>query len=484
MNRRKLALPRAVFLTGKILLPNLIERPSVNDDQPPQHTLVDTMKRTPLFLTIFATLALPASSEDNFENATAIEFLASELTETVLGTNAGASAERFEPAHAGITATRSIWYSFTVDAARRVELMASPGTAPALNNLVVAVYTGTRLRDLQEVSRYNRLFKSASSRRRHPGGEPFAINARLAFNAEPGTTYYIAVDGENNAQGTFQLDFSTSRDTLNPEFELVSAEAEWSYYQALNGTAAANPATADPDFHTTWHTTANYNGPAFLDPRPTPMGYGAIAEEPSLAFTLITPASGQRTAVTYFRTTVTAERGIQGLGFEGLIDDGAIIYINGSEVARMNMSNVTPTFNTASGPATLTENQIQYAFATGLDLPAEEEIEIGISLHNASTTSSDSNFHLRIYATEADPLPAGVTLENSDFPDTYILAWEGRQGFSYQLEFADTNFATDGWSTEGKEVITPDEDGVIRKFVLNEGPNGLWRVRTFPAAGE
>jgi hypothetical protein len=450
------------------------------------------MKRPSLYLASFAALTLPLSAEDGFENATAIEFLAGEATETVVGTNAGASAETFEPAHAGITASRSIWYSFTVDEARRVELVAAPGTATPLSNLVVAVYTGTRLRDLQEVSRYSRTFKSASSRRRHPGGEPFTANTRLSFDAEPGTTYYIAVDGENNAQGSYQLDFSISRDPFNPEFELVPAEAEWSYYQTLTGTTASNPATADADFYTTWHTAANYNGPAFLGPRVAPFGYGTINAEPVRAFSLVTPATSNRQSVTYFRTTVTAERGIQGLGFEGMIDDGAIIYVNGTEVARMNMGGGTPLFNTTalaanhtiSGVAYSNEDFIQYAAATGLDLPADEEIEIGVSIHNASTTSSDSSFHMRIYATEADPLPAEVTLENSTFPDTYILVWEGRKGFSYQVEFAGSDFATEGWSTEGQSVITPDEDREIREFVLNQDPKGLWRVRTFPAAGE
>ncbi|MEN8784201.1 MAG: hypothetical protein ABF379_07550 [Akkermansiaceae bacterium] len=448
------------------------------------------MKRSPLFLASFAALALPLIADDDFENATAIEFLTSEPTETVIGTNTGASAETFEPAHAGITASRSTWYSFTVDAPRRVELVAAPGAASPLSNLVVAVYTGTSLRDLEEVSRYGRTFKSASTRRRHPGGEPFTRNARLAFSAEPGITYYIAVDGESNAQGSYQLDFSTSRDTFNPEFELIPAESEWSYFQALTGTTASNPAIADADFYATWHTAANYDGPAFLGPRVAPFGYGAIIAEPARAFSLTTPATNNRQSVTYFRTTVTAERGIQGLGFEGIIDDGAIIYINGTEVARMNVNAGTSIYTTTAiaanhnigGIAYSNEDFIQYATATGLDLPGGEEIEIGVSIHNASPTSSDSSFHMRIYATEADPLPALLTLENSGFADTYILGWEGRQGFSYQLEFTDTEFADEGWSNEGQEVITPEKDGEIRRFVLNEGPKGLWRVRSFRAA--
>lgn len=444
------------------------------------------MKRSLLFLANITAVTFSLSADDNFETATPIEFLASEATELVAGTNAGATAEESEPAHAGITATRSIWYAFTVDESRRVEILASPGTTSPLSSIVLAVYTGDELSELQEVSRYANFIMPATSRSRNPDSEPFTQHARLAFSAESGTTYYIAVDGENNAQGSFELSFSTSQDTLTPEFELVPVEAEWSYLQSLTGTAATDPATADPDFYTTWQTDANYDGPAFLGPRNGPFGYGTINGEPVRAFNLVTPATSQRNTATYFRTTVIPERGIQQLGFEGLIDDGAVIYINGSEVARMNMpTTANPIFSTLAsgsthiveGVAQSNEGFIQYATASGLDLPAGEEIEIGVAVHNATATSSDMSFHMRIYATQATPLRPEVTLTTSSFADTYRLTWEGRKGLSYEVEFSETDLSPDSWETVGSEIETLEEDRTITSLVRNTLDRGFWRVR-------
>ena len=450
------------------------------------------MKHLSFILALSSASSLLLKAEDNFEDATPIEFTAAQDTALVTGTTVGATAEENEPAHAGIPANRSFWYALTVDEARRVEIAGTPGTSP---NIVMSVYTGTMLTDLQVVSRYANFNRPASSRSRHPGGEPFTQNARVVFDAEPGTTYFVAVDGESNAQGSFELTLSTSRDTLTPEFELVPVEAGWSYYQALDlaiptAPATFNPAITDPDFYTTWQTVEGYDGPAFLGPNNAPFGYGTINGEPFRSFSLTTPATGQRAAVTYFRTTFTPERGVQELGFEGMIDDGAVIYINGTEVARINMSTVTNVTSTttalganftANGVATSCEDGIQYATAGGLNLLAGEEVEIGVSLHNGSTTSSDSSFHMRVYATKADPLPAVVALEDTQFKDTYRLVWNARKGFSYRVEFTNTSLDEESWQEEIQGTDTPEEDGPLDRFVLSNFRESYWRVITTPA---
>jgi hypothetical protein len=456
------------------------------------------MKPLSFILALSSASSLLLTAEDDFGNATPIQFNAADLTAVVTGTNLGASAEVNEPAHAGIPASRSIWYALTVDEPRRVEIAGAPGTPTPIPNIVMSVYTGSRLTDLRVVSRYAYFTHPASSRSRHPGGEPFTQDARLAFDAEPGTTYFIAVDGESNAQGSFELTFSTSRDTLTPEFELVPAEASWSYYQALDLTvptapATFNPATADPDFYTTWHTAAAYNGPTFNGPVAAPFGYGAINGEPFRSFSLITPATDQRAAVTYFRTTFTPERGVQELGFEGMIDDGAVIYINGTEATRINMpaiANVTSTTSALAAtftppvPAVSNEDGIQYATAGGLNLLAGEEVEIGVSLHNAGTTSSDLSFHMRVYATKADPIPAVITLAATQFKNTYRLAWSARKGFSYRVEFTNTNLDANSWQEEIQGMDTPEKDGPLDRFVLSTGPKAFWRVITTHAEQE
>ena len=453
------------------------------------------MKTLSLLSALTSLIPLTLAAEDDFDSATPVEFTIAQDVAVISGTNVGATAESNEPAHAGITAARSIWYALTVDEARRVEIVGTGGVTGPISNIVMAVYTGTALDDLEVVSRYSNYDLPASSRSRHPGGEPFTQNARLAFDAEPGTTYFIAVDGESNAQGSFDLTLSTSRDILTPEFELIPLEAEWSYYQALDLTVPASPTTFDPsltdtDFYTTWQTVEGYDGPDFLGPSTGPFGYGVINAEPFRSFNLTTPGADQRAAVTYFRTTFTPERGVQELGFEGIIDDGAIIYINGEEVARMNMpTTAAVTSITTATAATFTddgvslgdEDFIQYANSTPLNLLAGEEVEIGVSIHNANTTSSDQSFHMRVYATKADPVPAAVTLSETQFANTYRLSWNARKGFSYRVEFSDTSLDPDSWQEEIQGTDTPDEDGILDRFVLSTGDKAFWRVITTPA---
>lgn len=441
-----------------------------------------------IFLTnlIFAPLALTAS--DNFADATPIEFLDSALTLSEAGTTVDATAEPGEPNHAGVTANASFWYSFTVDADRRVEI---DGVPSAAGNVVMAVYTGTTLADLEVVSRYSDFSLDASSRSSEPDSEPFTQNARLNFDAVAGTTYFIAVDGENSSTGAFTLNFSTSRDPHTPLFEVIPTGADWSFYQALNGTTAFDPSDIDTDFYETWHTAAIYNGPAFSAPSPSPLSYGAIEAEPNPATIWSQPANNERNAVHYLRTTFTPTRGIQELAFEGIFDDGAIIYINGIEVTRINV-NATPAdpiFNTTAraanflrpGTSTLgSERGIQYATASDLDLQAGVPVEIAVSLHNSSTTSSDLAFHLRAYATEADPeiLPIVAELRTSQSTTSFILSWEALAGITYQVEENVGSLEAESWAIIA--TVSAPTDRVLNQPVFVNADAIFYRVRSLP----
>ncbi|MCC5790855.1 MAG: S8 family serine peptidase [Opitutales bacterium] len=120
----------------------------------------------------------------NSDLANAIEL---DLQRSVLGTNRNALAEPDEPAHAGETATASIWYRWTAGFTGRVGF----STRGSTFNTVAAVYTGpasdAEMTDLSPVaSNINAV------------GATFS---RVDFQAIAGETYYIAVDGYNGAEG-------------------------------------------------------------------------------------------------------------------------------------------------------------------------------------------------------------------------------------------------------------------------------------------
>ena len=78
------------------------------------------MKTPSVFLAILFAFPLALTATDNFAEATVLEFLQSEATAGIAGTNASSTA------HAGVTANTSFWYALPFDPSRRVEIAARP----------------------------------------------------------------------------------------------------------------------------------------------------------------------------------------------------------------------------------------------------------------------------------------------------------------------------------------------------------------------
>jgi len=101
--------------------------------------------------------------------------------------NAGASREASEPAHAGNTASRSLWWTWTAPSTGTVTL----STADSTIDTVLATYTGATLGNLTLI-------------RQNDDG-PTDFSSKLTFNAIAGTTYHIAVDGFAGESGPIRL---------------------------------------------------------------------------------------------------------------------------------------------------------------------------------------------------------------------------------------------------------------------------------------
>ncbi len=129
---------------------------------------------------------------DNFADALAIPPGA--VGATLTGSNALAGAEAGEPAHAGKTAAKSLWWSWTPVYSGQASIrITSAATQPR-----VAVYTGSALINLVSVS------------------AAFANGAPVetSFEAVAGTTYFIALDGTFSGSSgavTAQLFLTTLR---------------------------------------------------------------------------------------------------------------------------------------------------------------------------------------------------------------------------------------------------------------------------------
>ena len=284
---------------------------------------------------------------------------------------------------------------------------------------------------------------------------PGSLASELTFEvpAGGGTTYHIAVDGDRAEFGAVALAIDAVTTRLDPVAELLPARSNWEYLLAVDlNNQPIDPDSVDGDFDATWHTSASYDGPAFAGPAPGLLGYGSIS-----AGDLVTdiwggldhdgdsipdelPPSGDR-LTTYYRSTFTPAEAVAHLGFEGLIDDGAIIYVNGQEVVRLN---VAATANADSWSTRAlgidfyggsSEASPQVGFALNRNLPAGQPVELAVSVHNASSESSDMGFDLRVWS--VNPPPAlTLSVSRTAQAGQFEIAWNSVLDGIYDVEFS------------------------------------------------
>ena len=189
---------------------------------------------------------------------------------------------------------------------------------------------------------------------------------------------------DNYDGGPYEL---THDGYLNPRpsfTTLIPAGATWSYLDdgSDQGTAWKEPAFAD----TSWHT-----GSAQL-------GYGDGDEATVLSY------GGNDTLkyiTTYFRHTfdIADTSGMQKLNIELLRDDGAVVYLNGTEILRSNMPSDTIDYQTnASSVVGGSDEDKFYHY----EVPASD-LKLGTNtcaaeIHQISHTSSDISFDLKLTA--------------------------------------------------------------------------------------
>jgi hypothetical protein len=137
-----------------------------------------------------ASAAAPAN--DAFAAATVLPESPTEPS----GSNVEATKEAGEPNHAGNPGGHSVWFSWTPSSTRRVGIQNGDCFGGGMDPLI-AVYTGPDVGSLTPV---------ASNQ--GPSGPCFFTEPPQAeFEAVAGTTYWIAVDGRDGAQGSFTLRF-------------------------------------------------------------------------------------------------------------------------------------------------------------------------------------------------------------------------------------------------------------------------------------
>ncbi len=166
-------------------------------------------------------------ANNNFANATTISLSSGSIQ--VAGTNVAATAENGEPAHAGETARRSVWWKWTAPADGSVTIT----TQGSNFDTVLGIYTGASVFSLTPVAANDDAPNSS------------VRTSSVAFATSNGVTYYIAVDGWDGYFGAILLNLQIAGGgatapvvTMHPSSSTVLAGG----ITQFNVAATGNPA--------------------------------------------------------------------------------------------------------------------------------------------------------------------------------------------------------------------------------------------------
>jgi subtilisin family serine protease len=124
-------------------------------------------------------------------DAFASAVVASTATWTLMGNNTGGTSETGEPAHAGNSAAKSVWWAFTAPSSGTCTVR----TQGSAFDTVLAVYTGTLVGTLVAVAS-------------NDNSNSTVLDSTVSFSTVKGTVYRIVVDGKSGASGVIQLSAS------------------------------------------------------------------------------------------------------------------------------------------------------------------------------------------------------------------------------------------------------------------------------------
>jgi len=181
---------------------------------------------------------------------------------------------------------------------------------------------------------------------------------------------------------------------------LVPRGATWRYLDngSDQGTAWRQPAFSD----TSWSF-----GPAEL-------GYGDATEgRPEATVVSFGGVENDKHITTYFRHRFNvADPNVFGVVTLRLLrDDGAVVYLNGTEIRRDNMPGGNITYTTSASGTVPNEDEAVFfpSSVNPISLTAGENV-LAVEIHQANATSSDISFDLSLDAVAMNDLPRGITL--------------------------------------------------------------------------
>lgn len=265
----------------------------------------------------------------------------------------------------------------------------------------------------------------------NPGTVSYST-AALGASDNGNTTYYYSIDklplktGDNVLAAEVHQSSSNSSDLLFHfmlDNKLIEYAETWKYLDNGSNQGTAWRASAFDD--SSWASNV------------APLGYGtSINATNTLSFG---SNSAAKYPTTYFRKsfTVVNPTAADAYVLSLKVDDGAVAYINGVEVGRVNMAAGTVAYNTYAN-ATVNTDPVE----TNITVPASAFVAgantIAVEVHQVTAGSSDISFDLRLAAKQSsdqNPLALASLWKYKDDGSDQNTAWRA------------SGFNDSGWAT-------------------------------------
>jgi len=177
---------------------------------------------------------------------------------------------------------------------------------------------------------------------------------------------------------------------------------------------------------------------------------------------------------TYFRRRfpVSNRSSFTNLLLRVLRDDGAVVYLNGTEVFRSNMTNGPITYTTLAASTVGGADETSNFFSTAVNpaLLVNGTNLLAVEIHQVSATSSDISFDLELLGLRPPPPPI-LSLERSG--STALLSWSAfSQGFHLE---ANPSFTPASWAPASNTVTLTNTRNTVALDLTED--RGFYRIK-------
>ena len=234
----------------------------------------------------------------------------------------------------------------------------------------------------------------------------------------PGTQYFYRVRAINAAGASVYPGFASAQTLAASSFNYIPTGSTWKYLDdgSNQATAWRNPGFNDASWK---------SGPAQL-------GYGDGDEATVVGYG---PDANNKYITTYFRDTfnVTDPAQVSALNLQLLRDDGAVVYLNGTEVFRSNMPTGTISYTTlASTNVGGSDESTFFPGSASPSLLVAGTNVIAVEIHQSVPDSSDISFDFSLTGLPAFAYMNGSAL-NVEFDGTSTPITLGASGGSISV---------------------------------------------------